>query len=150
MQVDTRDGYAPDRKLQRGPYHAELVNNDNTVVYGFDFEVPLFLFTDGAQKGTMRGSVIKLNETDFVLVIPFYDGARLRINEKGKPERQFEASLSPETLGKRLVKMGIWMIAGALLLIGYYLVKKRINEQEPPDNANRENPYSMAPGNLRP
>ena len=153
-QIAIKEGYAPGRKLQEGSYHAELVDKSNAVLYGFNFEVPLLLFTDSSQGGEMHGSVIKLNETDFVLVVPFYDGARLQIAKVGKPEEQLVvAQLSPQATGKRLVKMGIWMIAGAILLIGYYLVRKKIGGQEPPDNSIRENPYMRQlypPGQYRP
>ena len=143
-EVAVRDGFAPDRTLQSGAYRAELITDNNKVVYGFNFEVPLLLFTDGNQGGKVRGSVVKLNESDFVLVVPFYDGASLRIADS---EKQYVASLSPETVTRRLVKMGLWMAAGGIILIGFMLIRKRMKGQPPEDYGNKENPYQMPPGN---
>ncbi len=142
-EVQVKNGYAPDRKLQEGNFRAELISEDNKVLYGFNFEVPLLLFTDGGQGGRVRGSVVKLNETDFVLVVPFHDNANLRIVDR---EKEYIASLSPESLARRLVKMGLWMVAGAIILIAFLIIKKRIDEREPPNLGKKENPYEMPPG----
>ena len=142
-QAQVKDGYAPDRKLQQGSFKAELVSEDNKVLYGFNFEVPLQLFTDTAQGGKMKGSVIKLNETDFVLVVPFHEKASLRIQDG---ETSYVTPLSPESLTRRLVRMGLWLAAGGVLFVGYMLVRKRFKEEEPPNTGRQENPYEMPPG----
>jgi len=141
-EVTVKNGYAPDRMLQQGDYKAELISEDNKVLYGFNFEVPLLLFTDGGQSGRLRGSVVKLNETDFVLVVPFYERANLMIRDK---EKEYFVSLSPESLGKRLIKMGLWMTAGGIILVVFLIVKKKVNER-PPNYGKKENPYEMPPG----
>lgn len=142
-EVQVKNGYAPDRKLQQGNFRAELLSEENKVLYGFNFEVPLLLFTDGGQGGRVRGSVIKLNESDFVLVVPFREKSSLRIVDKDK---EYVASLSPESLARRLVKMGLWMVAGGIILIAFLIIKKRIDKKEPPNPGKKENPYEMPPG----
>ncbi|MBI2546692.1 hypothetical protein HYV81_05950 [Candidatus Woesearchaeota archaeon] len=142
-EVQVKDGYAPDRKMQQGSLKAELISEQSKVIYGFNFEVPLLLFTDTAQGGKMKGSVIKLNETDFVLVVPFHEKASLRIQDG---ETSYVTPLSPESLTRRLVRMGLWLAAGGVLFIGYMFVRKRFNEEEPPNTGRQENPYQMPPG----
>ena len=146
--VQVKNGYAPDRALQQGQFHAELISEQNAVMYGFNFEVPLLLFTDGSQGGRMHGSVLKLNETDFVLVMPYYENAALTIRDTSKSTagKEFIASLSPESVTRRLVKMGLWMAAGGIILVVFLVLKKKGNKQAPPQYNYRENPYQMPPG----
>lgn len=71
-------GYAPDNKIQpEEGYRADIISEDNNLLYSFKFEIPLrisFDLTDPVLK-TMSGGMLILNETDFALVFPYYDNA---------------------------------------------------------------------------
>jgi len=72
-------GHAPDRRLQplKG-YRAEVVSVYDDVLYTFNFEIPLKEYVDISDNITKQitGGIIRLTETDFALLLPYYDDAK--------------------------------------------------------------------------
>jgi len=78
-EVIIKYGYAPDRVLQPlDGYKAEIISLDNDILYTFKFEIPLNEYVDISDNVTnqITGGLIKLTETDFALVMPYYDDAK--------------------------------------------------------------------------
>ena len=71
-------GYAPDYKLQPlEGYRAEIVSVDESILYFFKFEIPLKEYVDVSDnESVIAGGLIKLSETDFALILPYYDNAK--------------------------------------------------------------------------
>tara|TARA_Y100000310_G_scaffold258870_1_gene267410 strand:- start:142 stop:645 length:504 start_codon:yes stop_codon:yes gene_type:complete len=70
-------GYSPDRKLTEGDYRGEVVSADS-VLYDFDFNVPLTEFVDisDVETGELSGGIVKVDSTRFALVLPYFEEAK--------------------------------------------------------------------------
>lgn len=119
-------GYYPDRRLQpeRG-YTLELVSEDR-VLYSFKFEVPLEIHTDVIDEdGEIKGGVIVLNETNFALIVPYYDKAsEIRVYDSTNKEVLSKAVVP--ALGERTTLKWIFgFILISIVLFLFFYEKKR-------------------------
>jgi len=118
--IMTKAGYYPDRKLQpeRG-YTLELVSEDDLVLYSFKFQIPLKIYTDVIDEdGEIKGGVIILNETNFALILPYFDDAKeIRIYDI-KNKEVATASVVP-ALGERTTLK--WIFGFIIIIIVLFL-----------------------------
>ncbi len=115
-----KTGYYPDRKLQpEKGYTLELISDDNFVLYSFKFEVPLKIYTDVIDENKeVRGGVIVLNETNFALILPYYDNAKeIKIYDNENKE-MVSASVVP-SLGERTTLK--WIFGFIIIVIVLFL-----------------------------
>jgi len=81
-------GYSPDRRDQpKEGYSAQVMSTDNKVLHSFRFEIPLKMFFDVSDPlvKSISGGMMVLNKTDFALIFPYYDEARVIVvyNSRG-------------------------------------------------------------------
>ncbi|MFC1697459.1 hypothetical protein ACFL1H_03950 [Nanoarchaeota archaeon] len=64
---------------QSGGYHAQVVNFNYEIIDITFFDIPLVLFWDSWNENGDKsaGGIIKLNQTDFKIYIPYYENANL-------------------------------------------------------------------------
>ncbi|ODS41335.1 MAG: hypothetical protein A7315_06610 [Candidatus Altiarchaeales archaeon WOR_SM1_79] len=73
-----KNGFAPDRRIQpdgENIYSAIVYSKSDRTLYTFTFDVPNFLNYDEPDGENLTGGVIELNETDFTLIIPYFENA---------------------------------------------------------------------------
>lgn len=112
-------GYYPDRKLQPEiGYTLELVSEDK-VLYSFKFEVPLEIRTDVIDEdGEVKGGIIVLSETNFALILPYYDEAKeIRVYDSKNKEVLSKAVVP--ALGERTTLK--WIFGFILIIIVLFL-----------------------------
>ncbi|MBS3097873.1 hypothetical protein J4209_03720 [Candidatus Woesearchaeota archaeon] len=121
----TKFGYAPDRKIQPDDgYTAEVIAIDNSVLYSFRFKVPLELYLDITDPvtGELTGGMIKLDKTDFALVIPYFEDAKeIRLYNSSKQE--LLAIDVEEKLSRKNI-IWLWLVPPLVLIILIWLVVK--------------------------
>jgi len=64
-------GYFPDRRFEES-YKLEIMADDG-VIYGTSFKDSSIIFVDASSEDGITGGMIKLEETRFSLVLPYYD-----------------------------------------------------------------------------
>ncbi|HLC96211.1 MAG TPA: hypothetical protein VJH97_02725 [Candidatus Nanoarchaeia archaeon] len=115
-------GYYPDRLYQPDSgYRLEIVSVDDNNLYSFRFNLPVDVFYDAEVLGVLEGGIIRLNETDFSLIVPYFDDAK-EINFYN--ERNYlvasanlvEDKLSPQTIFPT-VSISIIILLALILLI---------------------------------
>lgn len=139
-EIIIKYGYAPDRILQPlEGYKVEIVSFDNDVLYTFKFDVPLKEYVDISDNVTKQitGGVIKLTETDFALIMPYYDDAKEIIfydelnndvasvdikEEKKEKEEEYEEG--------RNIWIWVFEFFVLLILIVLYVLHKRKEKKE--------------------
>ena len=122
----TKLGYHPDRNFQPEGYGAEVVSATGEKLYSFRFKLPLDVFIDYADGLELKGGVIKLNETDFSLIVPYFEEAQ-EINFYN--ERDYKVAtldISRERFAPRKGLFFVFIVAG-LIIVGliYIIIKKR-------------------------
>ncbi|MCK4521354.1 MAG: hypothetical protein KAU20_02185 [Nanoarchaeota archaeon] len=73
-----KQGYYPDRKLQpEEGYKCSIMDHNKNELYSFIFDLPIKIYTDGFDNLTdkVTGGVIRLNQTDFAFIIPYFEEA---------------------------------------------------------------------------
>jgi len=96
-----KPGFFPDRKLQLETGNTlDMISLDDEVLYSFKFGIPNKVYTDVINEGEIEGGLIILNETDFALVLPYFDNLKeIRIsglNDEELVSHNFQApALSP-------------------------------------------------------
>ncbi len=125
--IMVKTGYYPDRKLQpEKGYTLDLVS-DKEVLYSFKFEVPLKIYTDVIEDEEVRGGIIILNESNFALVLPYFEEAKdIRIYDTRNKEVA-SASVVP-ALGERTALKWIFgfIIIFIVLILFFYKRRSRI------------------------
>ena len=123
-----KDGFYPDRKLKPiNEYTAEIISIGEERLYSTDFEVPIKVYTDSFENGRVRGGIIILNETDFALVLPYFDDAKyINIYDK-QGTKLIETNVAP-SLGYR--KFFVPIVATAIALIIILLIIALIIHRE--------------------
>jgi len=123
----TKTGYAPDRKLQPVEgFKADVVSFEANILYSFKFDVPLKINTDVIEQGEVSGNVIILNETDFALLIPYYEQAK-EINIYDKEDKKV-FSTKVYQLSTKLLRRWILVIAiglGGIGIVVYLVLRKK-------------------------
>tara|TARA_Y100000310_G_C20700313_1_gene829099 strand:- start:4871 stop:5425 length:555 start_codon:yes stop_codon:yes gene_type:complete len=127
-EILTKTGYAPDRKLQPGDgFKGEVVSFEDRILYSFRFYVPLKVNTDVIDKGELSGGVIILSETDFALLIPYYEEAKEINLYDEKNVKVFSAKVyKPSDTRRRW----LWVVVIGLVGFGiaFYLVWRKRNK----------------------
>jgi len=118
--VMTKAGYYPDRKLQpEKGYTLELISDDDMVLHSFRFEVPLKIYTDVIdENGEIKGGILILNETNFALVLPYYDDAKYIKIYDNENKEVISASVVP-SLGERTALK--WIFGFIIIMIVLFL-----------------------------
>ncbi|MBW2980331.1 hypothetical protein KY360_02865 [Candidatus Woesearchaeota archaeon] len=117
-------GYYPDRKIQPDAgYKAEIISVDDDVIYSFRFEVPLEHYTDIHMDGKTQGGLVRVDNTDFALILPSLPDAK-QINIYNEKE---ENVLTADLREKRLTITIPIILASAILaaIIVYIILKKK-------------------------
>ncbi|NIO44015.1 MAG: PKD domain-containing protein [Candidatus Aenigmarchaeota archaeon] len=72
-----KSGFAPDRRIQpEEGYRAEVFTETEKTLYAFTFDIPNILNYDiPGEDGVLSGGFIELNETNFTLVVPYFENA---------------------------------------------------------------------------
>lgn len=71
-------GFYPDRKIQpKEGYKLEIWSSENKILYTFKFQLPTKIYVDHSKNDTLEGGIIVLNETDFALILPYFDNAKV-------------------------------------------------------------------------
>ncbi len=121
-EITFKTGYYPDNKLASGDYRIEVVSNDNTVLYSFNFDVPLKIYTDVIEKGEISGNVILLNETDFAVIVPYFENAKeIAIYKMNAKEVSIPVK---ETPSPKKNWIGAALVAVFVLLIFIIILRK--------------------------
>jgi|TARA_B100001971_G_C18221748_1_gene557661 hypothetical protein len=70
-------GYSPDRNLMSGDYSGRILSKDGSELYAFKFNVPLERFVDlsDLNTGKISGGVVKVDKTNFAIVLPYFNKA---------------------------------------------------------------------------
>lgn len=118
-------GNFPDRKVQpEDGYKLEIISDTNSVLYSIKFLVPNKRFVDsGNADGTITGGVVVLSETDFALILPFFDDAQeIRISSPVNNVIKESYSIKTnEMFGPTVGRIGlIALIVGAFLIAGFF------------------------------
>jgi len=100
LDVYKKHGFAPDMRIQPEMGHkAEVVSKSEKILYTSTFGVPHVLQHDYPDGDVLAGGSIELNETDFTLIIPYFENAAwvnlyypdgtlaLSVNVEGIPEK---------------------------------------------------------------
>ena len=71
-------GFSPDRKLETGDYTGKIISLENRELYNLKFSVPLIEFVDisNTTTGELSGGIVRYNETEFAIVLPYFDEAK--------------------------------------------------------------------------
>lgn len=122
-KIDTY-GYYPDRKIQPDiGYKAEVVSEEDAILYSFKFEVPLEHYTDIHLDNKTQGGLVIVDDTDFALIIPslptakeinFYNEKNVKVLSVGLVEEK-EVPRTPIMLG----------LVALIVIIIYIAFKKR-------------------------
>lgn len=121
--VTIKNGYAPDRKiLYESDYQINIYSKEKELIYAKTVEIPLLIYTDVITDGEVKGNLIKLNQTGFALVLPYYEEAgRITISKGSKKEASY--SLNPVLSFKN---KNFYYIVGALVfMLIVFLIKKK-------------------------
>jgi hypothetical protein len=115
-------GYSPDRKLTEGDYRGEIVSDDS-VLYNFDFNVPLTEFVDisDVETGELSGGIVKVDSTRFALVLPYYGEAKSIEIYDPSEVKVMGIDVEEKKESNLLLMVGI----GIVLLIVLVLLKKK-------------------------
>jgi hypothetical protein len=118
-------GYYPDRNFQPSiGYRLEVVSFDDTNLYSFRFKLPLDEFLD-YNTDKLQGGVIRVNETDFSLIVPYFDDAKEINFYNERNYKVAEVNLVDERFAPKGVVFLVYVIV-ILLIIGLILlIKKR-------------------------
>jgi len=100
LDVYRKHGFAPDMRIQpEMGYKAEVVSKSEKILYTSTFGVPHVLQYDYPDGDVLAGGSVELDETDFTLIIPYFENAAwinlyypdgtlaLGVNVEGIPER---------------------------------------------------------------
>tara|TARA_Y100000310_G_scaffold236576_1_gene239765 strand:+ start:2026 stop:2586 length:561 start_codon:yes stop_codon:yes gene_type:complete len=121
-------GYAPDRKLQPDEgFRGEMVSFEEEVLYSFRFDVPLKINTDVIDNNEVSGNVIVLNETNFALLVPYFEETKeINIYDEND-ERVFSAKVYKPSAGNRrwLLMAVIGLIVGGVFMVVYLGLRKK-------------------------
>lgn len=121
-------GYYPDRNVQPELGHRlEVVSFDGEKLYSFRFKLPIDVFTDYSEGDELKGGLIRLNETDFALVIPYFEDAKeVRFyNERNYPVST--VTLAEEQMAPKEAVLFGYAVIG--LIIAGLLVSLRIRKR---------------------
>lgn len=122
-------GYAPDRTLQPlEGYRAEIISFNNDILYTFKFEIPLKEYVDIGDNITneISGGLIKLSETDFALILPYYNNAK----EIVFYDEENNKAVSVDVIEKKQEEVKkqnylLWLIGFIILLVLIFLLVRR-------------------------
>jgi len=128
-EMITKIGYAPDRKLQPDEgFRTEIISFGEEVLYSFRFNVPLKINTDVIDNNKVSGNVIVLNETDFALLVPYFEETKeINIYDENE-ERVFSTKVFKPSVVKRrrwLFGVVIGLIIGGISTIVYFSFKRK-------------------------
>lgn len=129
--IMTKAGYYPDRKLQpEGGYTLELMSEEGSL-YSFNFQVPLKIYTDVIEDdGEISGGVVVLSETNFALVLPYFDDAKeIRIYDTNNKEILSKAVVP--AFGERTTLKYVFgfVIIFIVLFLFFYKRKPKLHRQ---------------------
>ena len=121
-------GYPPDRKIQpEVGYRIDIISRDDTMLYSFKFEIPLDVYVDATSPNNSReitGGLIKLNETDFALTMPYFKDAK-EINIYDKENKELLRVDVEEKVKRRNKLWFIILVFIVILVLIYFILKKR-------------------------
>ncbi len=122
-------GYSPDRKIQpEEGYRLEVVSLNSEILYFFNFEVPSRIYVDVTNPGTqeLSGGIIKLDKTDFALVVPYFEEAKeIKIYDMNNNE--ILLINAQESLSGRSMLM-LWLIPAIVIITLLVLVYRKIRK----------------------
>ena len=124
--VTIKNGYFPDRKIPvETDYQINIYSKEKMMLYTKNIDVPLYIYTDVIVDGNIKGNMIKLNQTDFALVLPYYESAG-KITISKNSEEKASYSLYPVFSFKN--KNLIYYIVGALvfIVIVFLMIKNKL------------------------
>lgn len=127
-----KPGHFPDRKLaSREGYKIVEISDKYEVLYSANFEVPLTIFTDATTEyGEIKGNIIKLNKTEFSLVMPYFDNIKeIKIIDKNQNELT-SINLSPKlSPSKTTALISSLFILGLICIIFSLLYFKKFKSK---------------------
>ncbi|MFH2028156.1 MAG: hypothetical protein ABIJ08_03390 [Nanoarchaeota archaeon] len=121
-------GYYPDRNYQpENGYKAEIISATGEVLYSFKFNIGTDIFVDYDDNSALSGGLIRLNETDFSLVLPYLDEAyEIRFYN----ERNFKVAsidISEERFSPKGFFFPLWIVLILIIVVLIYMIKNRVS-----------------------
>ena len=121
-KIDTY-GFYPDRKIQPDVgYKAEIISVDDDIIYSFRFEVPLEHYTDIHMDGKTQGGLVRVDKTDFALILPSLPDAKQINIYNEKEENVLEVDLIERRFDLIPIALASTILAMAIV---YIILKKR-------------------------
>ncbi len=118
-------GFPPDYKIQpEEGYRLELMSPEDKVVYSIKFEVPLKAYTDEVNSYMLSGGLLILNQTDFALVLPYYENAKNIVIYNQNNEKILSINLTEEKPSMRKQSF-IWVLLILIITIFIMLLLYR-------------------------
>lgn len=119
--VTVKNGYSPDRKIPiESNYKLNIYSKKDKLIYTKSIEIPLFIYADVIVNGEIKGNLIKLNQTDFALVLPYYeDAGKISILENNNEVASYSlySKLSFENISLVYYLIGILVLVGLIFLV---------------------------------
>jgi len=131
-QQFVKEGYYPDRNIQKQGYSCKLTNNQNNELYSFNFDLPNKLFIDTTQNNEIKGNMIILNKTDFSFIMPYLPEANNLICYNPAGYEIIKQNIEKITLSPKNRNIWYWIyfiiaFIGLIIIIKYK--KRNINKQ---------------------
>lgn len=116
-------GNYPDRKVQPdNGFRLDVLSDTEQVLYSFEFLLPIYRFEDSVNFDlSLIGSVQKLSETDFALIVPYFEDSQKIVIYN--PDGFEVSSLSLEEFFSPTVKTVLFFsIPIILVLVGLFIL----------------------------
>jgi len=118
-------GYYPDKNYQPDEgYRVEVVDINGDKLYSLRFKIPLEVFTDISEGDGIDGGLIVLNETDFSVIVPYYEEAQEIIFYNPRNYRVASLDISDEKFAPRDYSI-VFYILGGIVLVGIIIFIKK-------------------------
>ena len=120
------NGYYPDRNTQPNEgYRLEVASFSNEIIYSFNFEPPLTVYTDASdENGTLSGYVVKLKQKDFTITLPYSEDAK-EINIYDKTGEILSIDVREFNRKPKIIGIIMAVIILALILTLFLLLKRK-------------------------
>ena len=124
--VTIKNGFAPDRKIPfESNYKINIHSKEKGILYTKKIEIPLFIYVDVIVNKEIKGNLIKLNQTDFALILPYYDEAgKISILEDDKEVASYNLYPILSFKNKKFV-YSLTGILAVLTILVFLVIKKK-------------------------
>ncbi len=119
-------GHYPDKNYQpEEGYRVEVVDVSGGKLYSMRFKIPLKVFTDVSEGDGIEGSLIILNETDFSLIVPYFEEAKDIVFYNPRNYRVATLDISNEKFSPRDYSFIFYILGILVIIVIIIFVKKK-------------------------